>query len=57
MSQTELNQLQKLSKAAWKKLANADQEDAEELATILKDTLEALDQIEQTAAEGPTTAA
>jgi len=50
MSQAELTALSKLSKSAWKKLANADQEDAEELAKILKETLEAIDLIEEQAA-------
>lgn len=50
MSATELKTLAKLSKAGWKRLANADQEDPEELLTILRDILEGIDRLEDTAA-------
>lgn len=51
MSQTELKTLAKLSRSGWKQLANADQEDPEELVKILREVLEGIDQIEESATE------
>ncbi len=47
MSAAELKTLAKLSKSGWKKLANADQSDADEVIAILKEILEGIDQIEE----------
>ena len=47
MSAAELKTLAKLSKSGWKKLANADQSDADEVLAILREILEGIDQIEE----------
>ena len=46
MSAVELKALAKLSKSGWKKLANADQSDADEVLVILREVLEEVDRIE-----------
>ena len=51
MSQAELKTLARIAKSGWKQLANADQEDPEELAKILREVLEGIDQLEESAAE------
>lgn len=49
MSDTELKTLAKISKGGWKKLANADQSDGDEMKAILVEVLEAIDAIEDAA--------
>ncbi|MDB5340763.1 MAG: hypothetical protein JWN70_6382 [Planctomycetaceae bacterium] len=49
MSEAELKSLAKLSKSGWKKLANCDQSDADEVLAILREVLESIDKIEESA--------
>jgi hypothetical protein len=46
MSATELKTLSKIIKMGWKQLALADQDDADEMLKILKETLESLEELE-----------
>ena len=49
MTTTELAQLAKVTKTGWKKFALADQDDSDELVTIIREILEAVDAIEEAA--------